>query len=67
MASVVTVALGRHDSCRRYATVGPGHLRFLQGLRARAKTILAWTVPTAACHQWRLEAALSTNLRILNH
>jgi len=61
MASVVRVVLGRHVSCRRYATDGPGHLRFVQGFRARAKTFLAWTGPTAACYQRRPEATMSTN------
>ena len=65
MASVVKVALGRHVFCRRYATDGLGHLRFAQEFRARAKTSLAWTGPTAACYQWRLEAAMSTNLHAL--
>ena len=41
--------------CRRYTTGGPGHLRFVQGFRARAKTCLAWTGPTAACYQSQLE------------
>ncbi|WP_171000605.1 hypothetical protein [Lactiplantibacillus pingfangensis] len=41
--------------CRRYTTDGPGHLRFLQGFRARSKTLLAWTGPTTACDQFQPE------------
>ncbi|WP_137626409.1 hypothetical protein [Lactiplantibacillus pingfangensis] len=43
------------DFCRRYATDGPGHLRLLQGFRARSKTYLAWTGPTTACYQFQPE------------
>jgi len=60
------VALGRHAFCRRYATDGPGHLRFVQGFRARLKTFLRLDpVPRSHVISGDWKRVMSTNLYAL--
>ena len=54
MASVVMVALGRRDFCRRYTTDRPGHLWLEQAFRARDKT---WALGLARSHGRMLSTA----------